>query len=160
MRRLREEKGASAVEFAIVASLLLMILFGIIQFGIAYNRVQGLNSAGREGARTASIGATIADIVSRVRTSQSLFQGADVLVDIAYSNDNGANFTNVCTSCNGSSTTRPCTGACIVGSLIRVTGRVPPPVGNINRYAIAIPLWASVRPTWTGSGSFRMEKTS
>ena len=172
MRRLKDEEGASAVEFAIVASLLLMILFGIIQFGIAYNRVQGLNSAGREGARTASIGAPIGDIVSRVRTAQSLFQQADVQVNIEYcppSLDctNGANWTTVCstpgTACSqtgGNSASRPCTGACVVGSLIRVTGRVPPPGANMNRYAIAIPLWASVRPTWTGSGTFRMEKTS
>ena len=158
------------MEFAIVASLLLMILFGIIQFGIAYNRVQGLNSAGREGARTASIGAPIGDIVNRLRTAQSLFQPADVLVTIEYSTDDGATWTEVCSSTlaspndcaatGGNSATRPCTGTCVVGSLMRVTGRVPPPTGNLNRYAIAIPLWASVRPTWSGAGTFRMEKTS
>ena len=160
------------MEFAIVASLLLMILFGIIQFGIAYNRVQGLNSAGREGARAASIGAPIGDIVQRTRAAQSLFQQADVQVTIEYCQQPldcsvDSNWTPVCspstTACSqtgGNSATRPCTGTCTVGSLIRVSGRVPPTGPGGNRYAIAIPLWANVRPTWTGAGTFRMEKTS
>ncbi len=43
------------VELAIILPVLVMLVFGIIQFGIAFNRVQGLHAAAREGARTASI---------------------------------------------------------------------------------------------------------
>jgi Flp pilus assembly protein TadG len=57
------------VEFALIASLLFMIMFGVIQFGIAYNRYQGVEGAAREGARLASVGATYADIATRVKTA-------------------------------------------------------------------------------------------
>jgi Flp pilus assembly protein TadG len=154
------ERGASAVEFAIIASLLFLILFGIIQFGIAYNRVQGLNSAGREGARAASIGTPIGDVVSRVRTAQSLFKQTDVHVTIEYCNDANvdcavnANWTNVCTDCQPSSTLTPCPAPCIAGVLIRVRGDVLP----LSQYAIAIPLWANWKIAYQGSGTFRVER--
>src|SRR5919106_284496 len=73
MRKLREERGASAVEFAIIASLLLMILFGTITFGITFNRIQGLQSAAREGARLGSLSQTTVDqIVGRSLDSVSI----------------------------------------------------------------------------------------
>jgi Flp pilus assembly protein TadG len=154
VRLKREERGASAVEFAIIVSVLLLILFGIIQFGIAYNRVQGLESAGREGARTASIGAQVSDVVPRVRAAQSLFTSTDVLVDISWSADNGTSYTSICTNCAASSTTRPCQTAG-AGHLVRVTARVPAAA----KYAIAIPLWSNWQITYTGTGVFRCEKT-
>jgi hypothetical protein len=158
-----EERGASAVEFAIVASLLFLILFGVIQFGIAYNRVQGLNSAGREGSRAASIGVPISGVVSRVKQAQSLFQAADVTVDIEYSNNDGSTWTTVCsvggTPCNAQNTT-PCPAPCAPGSLIKVTARVSS-LGAVGaKYAIAIPLWANWRIGYTGVGTFRVDKTS
>ncbi len=55
------------VEFAVILPVLIMVVFGIIQFSIAFNRVQGLHAAAREGARTASIPtATLGDVNSRV----------------------------------------------------------------------------------------------
>ena len=58
--RLRSEEGASAVEFAIIAPLLFMLLFGIIGFGLAFLRVQSIRTAVREGGRTAAVGAPVA----------------------------------------------------------------------------------------------------
>jgi Flp pilus assembly protein TadG len=49
--RLRSETGASAVEFALLLPLLMMILFGIIEFGFALYRQAVLTNASREGAR-------------------------------------------------------------------------------------------------------------
>ena len=49
------DRGAAAVEFAIVLSVLLLIIFGIIDFGRLLYVVQGMKSASREGARTASV---------------------------------------------------------------------------------------------------------
>ena len=53
----RNQKGASAVEFAIILPVLVMILFGMFQFGIAYNNWIALTHAAREGARLAAVGA-------------------------------------------------------------------------------------------------------
>jgi Flp pilus assembly pilin Flp len=41
----RSEEGASAVEFAILAPLLFMLLFGIIGFGLAFLQVQSIRTA-------------------------------------------------------------------------------------------------------------------
>lgn len=48
---IKNQKGASAVEFAFIAPLLFVLLFGIIEFGILiYNKAMVTN-ASREGAR-------------------------------------------------------------------------------------------------------------
>ena len=50
-KKLRSESGASAVEFALLLPVLMMILFGIIEFGLALYRQAILTNASREGAR-------------------------------------------------------------------------------------------------------------
>lgn len=51
----RADRGAAAVEFALVLPLLLLIIFGIIDFGRAYNAQASLNSGVREGARVLAL---------------------------------------------------------------------------------------------------------
>jgi Flp pilus assembly pilin Flp len=52
----RDEGGAAAVEFALLLPLIVLLLFGIIEFGLAFNtRIQATNAA-REGARMAIVG--------------------------------------------------------------------------------------------------------
>ncbi len=52
----RHERGVAAVEFAILLPVLVLLLFGFIQFGIAFNsKIQATNGA-REGARLAVVG--------------------------------------------------------------------------------------------------------
>ncbi len=48
-------QGAVAVEFAIVAPVLLAIVFGMIQYGKAFEMQTQLQNAAREGARFASM---------------------------------------------------------------------------------------------------------
>lgn len=50
-RKNRSESGQSALEFAIILPVLLAIVVGIFEFGIAWNRKQVLTNAAREGAR-------------------------------------------------------------------------------------------------------------
>ena len=49
------ERGAVAVEFALLAPALIMILLGIMEFGRAYNVQASLTNAAREGARSMAI---------------------------------------------------------------------------------------------------------
>ena len=52
----RDQDGAAAVEFALLLPLLVLLLFGFIQFGLAFNtRIQATNAA-REAARQAVVG--------------------------------------------------------------------------------------------------------
>ncbi len=60
--RRRGERGASAVEFALVVPILLAIVFGIVDLGLAINRYAMVNNAAREGVREASLGATESEI--------------------------------------------------------------------------------------------------
>lgn len=54
-QRLRGERGASVVEFALVVPLLMVLVLGIIEFGHAF-QVQGtLSAAAREGARVMAL---------------------------------------------------------------------------------------------------------
>ena len=56
-----DERGAAIVEFAIVAPILLLIMFGLFEFGLAIYRLQGVHAASRDAARigaSAQIGAS------------------------------------------------------------------------------------------------------
>jgi Flp pilus assembly protein TadG len=61
------KRAAAAVELAVVTPFLLMMLFGIIEFGWIFTVRQGLVTAAREGARTAALpGSTADEVTSRV----------------------------------------------------------------------------------------------
>ena len=67
--RRHDERGAAAVEFALVVPILLAILFAIIDLGFAINRFAMLNNATREGVREASLSASQTEIEDVVRQS-------------------------------------------------------------------------------------------
>jgi Flp pilus assembly protein TadG len=54
-RHPRMERGAAAVEFALVAAMLIMIMFGVISVGIVLTQKVTLGSAVRDGARFGSV---------------------------------------------------------------------------------------------------------
>ena len=53
-RRAADERGASAIDMAIVFPIVLFLIFGIIQFGVWYHAADIARAAAQEGARTAS----------------------------------------------------------------------------------------------------------
>lgn len=53
--QLKNENGASAIEFALVLPVLIMLLFSIFEFGIIYNNYLAITHAAREGARLAAV---------------------------------------------------------------------------------------------------------
>jgi Flp pilus assembly protein TadG len=69
MKRMRSEKGAALIEAAITVPIILLICVGIFEFGRAYQTMQVLTNAAREGARMAVITAsTDAAVTARVRS--------------------------------------------------------------------------------------------
>ncbi len=66
MKVLKCRKGASAVEFALVLPVLIVFVFGIIEFGLLMYNQQVITNASREGARAGIVQAlsrpTLSDI--------------------------------------------------------------------------------------------------
>ncbi|GAB2622208.1 pilus assembly protein [Nocardioides ginkgobilobae] len=54
-RPAQRERGAAAVEFALVVPLLLMLVFGIISYGYMLSFRQALSQSATEGARSAAV---------------------------------------------------------------------------------------------------------
>ena len=101
-RSIRNQRGQTMVEFTIVLPILLLLLLGILQFGVVFNNYITLTDAVRAGARQAAVGRSVADpsgaAISRVRASATDLnqaqlgvtvtspwtQGADVTVTATY----------------------------------------------------------------------------
>jgi len=129
--RYPQEHGAAAVEFALIIPVLVLLVFGIVQFSIAYDRQQSLHSAAREGARIASLPATTqTDISNKVTSSLS-----------------GVTFDSSPAISVNPTATRPCENW--TGKAVTVTV-----TANSN---IDIPLFGSSTVTLTGRGEFRCE---
>ena len=56
-RHKSNERGANLVEFAILAPLLILLLFGIIEFGWLFGQFNDVRHGAREGARFAAVNA-------------------------------------------------------------------------------------------------------
>ena len=68
-RRGGGDRGAVAVEFALVLPLLLLIVFGIIDFGRMWNMQIALTQSAREGVRVLALGGSSGDAVSRTEAA-------------------------------------------------------------------------------------------
>jgi Flp pilus assembly protein TadG len=65
MKLVREQRGQTMVEFAIVLPILCLLLFGAIQFGILFNNYVTLTDAVRAGARKAAVSRQITGTTPR-----------------------------------------------------------------------------------------------
>jgi Flp pilus assembly protein TadG len=64
--KINRESGQSLVEMALITPLLLLLLCGIIEFGIMFGTQLTIQNDSREGARYAAIHAGDGDVVSQV----------------------------------------------------------------------------------------------
>jgi len=62
----KNEKGVAALEFALVAPLLLMVLLGIVSYGYMLSFRQGMSQGAAEGARAAAVAAATATTAQKV----------------------------------------------------------------------------------------------
>ena len=103
---IRDDRGQTMVEFALVLPILCVVLFSIIQFGIVYNHYITLTDATRVGARKGAVSRTavnpIALTVAATRnaapgltpakldvlaTATAWTPGADITVEATYPYD-------------------------------------------------------------------------
>ncbi|UKA53165.1 pilus assembly protein [Arthrobacter sp. FW305-BF8] len=97
------ERGAAAVEFAILLPLLVMLVMGIIEFGRAYNAQISLTSAARESVRVMAI-------------SNNPASAKTAAVNAAVSLRPALRPTDVAITTNG-----PSAGLCVTGATATVT---------------------------------------
>ncbi|HWO69603.1 MAG TPA: TadE/TadG family type IV pilus assembly protein [Actinomycetota bacterium] len=135
--RVGDERGAAAVEFAIVVSLLLLLVFGIIAFGMFYSRFQVFQGAAREGARLAAVRASQDEIRQRVVDSAGPYGAEIPSSTIAVQIDDVT-----------STATEPCSDS-TSGHKVTVTWDQP--------FDIVLPLVPSLTFTVTIRGVFRCE---
>jgi Flp pilus assembly protein TadG len=72
---MRSEQGQAMTEFAVALPVVALVLFAILQFGIAFNNYLTLTDAVRRGARVAAVsrqsGTGPADTVAAVKSAAS-----------------------------------------------------------------------------------------
>src|SRR3990172_5448786 len=98
----KKERGQSMVEFVLVVPIFLVLVFGIVDFGMGIHAWLTITSASREGARIGTVSASSGEIEAKVRAnSSSLDQskltvvttnaqgtsGESVVVDVDYQYD-------------------------------------------------------------------------
>ena len=108
--RRRSETGAAAVEFALVAPLFILLVFGVVSFGIVFAQNLALGNGAREAARS---GVVENRTCGQIRTSATdaansiAMQGADVTVSIK----RGQSSATAVNAFSGGDAVTPCTGS-------------------------------------------------
>jgi Flp pilus assembly protein TadG len=156
--RLRREDGAAAVEFALIVGVLAMLIFGMLQFGVAFFELQNLRAATREGARVGAVKGTVADITGRVSSLTGVASfGTSLRVYRNTSTTSTPTFVQVTTA-----TDKPCVGTTgtqpqsVKTAIVLADGQLPASLQNI--FTVDIPLVPSINlRTATVYGEFRCE---
>ena len=134
-RRLRQQRGAVAVEFALIMPVLLLILVGTLEFGRVWSQMQVFQGAAREGARCAAVkaaGFSTCDIQGRINSSAGAYTPA----------------TPATVTVNGASAPAGCT-TLTRGQDVKVSWVQP--------LTVDIPFWNDVTIDATIAGVFRCE---
>jgi len=74
------DRGSVAVEFALLLPVLLLIIFGVIDFGRAISAQITLTQAAREGARLASLGYSASAVQTRAQSAATGLSAVTVTV--------------------------------------------------------------------------------
>lgn len=94
----RDHRGVSAVEFALIAPVLLLMIVGLAQLGVLFMANAGLRNAVAEGARYATIYPRPSNAQIRQRIADSRF-GLDPRYlgtpEISYGIADGANYADI-----------------------------------------------------------------
>jgi Flp pilus assembly protein TadG len=93
-RSSRDERGAVVVEFALIFPILMLLVFGIVDFGWMLERGNVINNVTRDAARVASLGGTYAQIQSTVTTELADYNltapSSKVSISITCTNPDGS----------------------------------------------------------------------
>lgn len=91
----RNSRGAAAVEFALAAPVLLLVIIGMLQLGLLFSAQAGMANAVNEAARYATTYPTPTDaqIMERIRQRKFMVQTEHMRIEApARGNANGVSF--------------------------------------------------------------------
>lgn len=150
--------GASAVEFALVVPLLLLLVFGIINFGLIFASQISLNSAARDAARAGVVAPltgsalTCSAIATAARSNAGTIGAPASAVAVTVTGPTGT----TCTLAAGSATvtgagagSTPCTGSSSSAAQLAVV--------LTSNYKSPVPLVPPATLTQTATGKFQCE---
>jgi Flp pilus assembly protein TadG len=84
--QIRNERGQTMTEFAIVLPILALLLFSVIQFGITFNNYITLTDAVRAGARKGAVGRHLsnpqASVNTAVRNASTDLKSSDLQITV------------------------------------------------------------------------------
>jgi Flp pilus assembly protein TadG len=84
--QIRNERGQTLTEFAIVLPILALLLFGVIQFGITFNNYITLTDAVRAGARKGAVGRHLSNpqaaVTTQVRNAATDLKSSDLQITV------------------------------------------------------------------------------
>ncbi|MDD3927526.1 MAG: TadE/TadG family type IV pilus assembly protein [bacterium] len=86
-RKKTGRKGQAMTELAFVIPILLLLIMGIIQFGLVLKSYIAVANGTRLGARTAAVGKTNAQITSKVLSALPTLDADRITVNITPSNE-------------------------------------------------------------------------
>ncbi len=78
-----KNKGQAIVETALVLPIIIVLLMGIVDFGLLFNNYIMVSTASREAARCAAVGGTDTEIISVVNGLTTTLNAADKTVVIS-----------------------------------------------------------------------------
>lgn len=79
----KDKNGQAMVELALVLPLLLLLVFGITEFGRIFSTHLILAHSAREGARQATVGATDTEIINKVLSSAAVLDVTKMTIYIS-----------------------------------------------------------------------------
>jgi Flp pilus assembly protein TadG len=82
MKHRRESHGQSLVEAAIILPVLIILIMGIIDFGLLFNNTIMISNAAREGARQAALGGNDDEVVQTIQNMTTTLDQTAMTVSI------------------------------------------------------------------------------
>lgn len=137
-----QQDGAVALEFALIAPILILLFFGIIFFGLTIFRMQVVESATREAARAMAVGADDDAIEAALEGAAPTFAAGEIDV-LGYRRDGGV--------VNVAGSDKPCDGTADTAT---VTAGVP---SDVTRFDFSIPFGGTYTPQLRATATFRCE---
>ncbi len=170
--RFRRDEGAAAVEFALLFPIVMVIILGMIGFGIVFTQLQSLSNAARDAARAGVVTYPTpiycSDLITQaIRDADTIGIDSTMLTVTVWSNyaESGGvpSGTTLCKKVRSGSITgtktgvtaasKPCNGATDSGGTSQLT--------VVIEYPASIELlFAKFTPTIEGRGTFRCEYTT